>query len=164
MNATNAQQLAESKYRRGTVLGLTVAEIFILLLFLLMLVFLVLWQDLQVNQQEQQEEIEQLQQFRSQWETPLAGIETPDELRGLREFNETWEEPLEGIEIPEEIETLREFKEDLAQGDTDLLSDLAEAKREAHEAEEAKDRLQEELDRDRQDHAEAKEQLTLANQ
>ena len=136
MNA-NARQLAESKYRRGTVLGLTVAEIFILLLFLLMLVFLVLWQDLQVNQQEQQEE-----------------------LRNLREFYETWEKPLEGIEIPEEIETLKEFKEDLAQGDTDLLRDLAVARREAREAVEGSDRLQEELDQERRDHAQAKEQLS----
>ena len=54
----NAQHLAESKYRRGTVLGLTVAEVFILLLFLLMLVFLVIWQELEAKQREQQEATE----------------------------------------------------------------------------------------------------------
>ena len=39
----------DSSYRRGTVLGLTVAEVFILLLFLLMLVFLALAQEWQTE-------------------------------------------------------------------------------------------------------------------
>ena len=66
MNAS-AEERAESRYRRGAVLGLTIAEIFILLLFLLVLAFLVLWHDLEAEQKEQQ-------QFREQWKAPLKEI------------------------------------------------------------------------------------------
>ena len=79
-------RLANSKYRRGTILGLTVAEVFILLLFLLMLVFLVLSQEQiqQLNQQEQDlQRLESLEEFRDTWEDSLSGIETPDEIVAL---------------------------------------------------------------------------------
>ena len=172
----NAQHLAESKYRRGTILGLTVAEIFILLLFLLMLVFVVVWQELEAQQQGQQEVIEQLQraldplqEFSERWEAPLAGIETPSELRNLREFNETWEKSLEGIERPDEIYTLKELREDVkrSQGDAGegLFRDLVEAGRAMREAEEDNKRLQEELVQATQGHEEAEERVTqLSNE
>lgn len=169
-----AQKIADSKYRRGTVLGLTVAEIFILLLFLLMLVFLVIWQDLQAQQMEQQEaneqlqrELEPLREFKERWEEPLEGVETPTELRNLQEFNEQWEEPLEGIETPDEILTLKELKEDLErlQGDAgeELLRDLVEAERGMREAIEDNEQLREELKNERQYREETQDQISQLN-
>ena len=83
---TETRNFAESKYRRGTILGLTVAEIFILLLFLLMLVFLVLTQEQQAREQEQAQELAELSDFRETWEQSLAGIQTPDEIVALRRW------------------------------------------------------------------------------
>ena len=57
--AEPSTSLDQSKYRRGTILGLTVAEVFILLLFLLMLVFLVLSQEQERRLEEQQREMAQ---------------------------------------------------------------------------------------------------------
>ena len=45
---SSGRESADAAYRRGTVLGLTVAEVFIILLFLLMLVFLAVAQEWQV--------------------------------------------------------------------------------------------------------------------
>ena len=92
-----SSEFAQSKYRRGTILGLTVAEIFILLLFLLMLVFLVL------SQEQRAREREQLVREREQ----------AQELARLTEFRDTWEESLMGIETPEEIVTLRRLRDDI---------------------------------------------------
>ena len=46
---TRSRRNRNAAYRRGTVLGLTIAEVFILLLFLLMLVFLALAQEWQAK-------------------------------------------------------------------------------------------------------------------
>jgi len=81
-------RLAESRYRRGTVLGLTVAEIFILLLFLLMLIFLLLWREIEAQQQEQQEELDKLKGFVGRWEEPLSGIKDPREIATLIRIRE----------------------------------------------------------------------------
>lgn len=97
MTNTEFSGFAQSKYRRGTILGLTVAEIFILLLFLLMLVFLVL------SQEQLAQEREQLAREREQ----------ARELADLTEFRDTWEEPLAGIETPEEIVALQRLRENI---------------------------------------------------
>lgn len=85
----HSANLAQSKYRRGTILGLTVAEIFILLLFLLMLVFLVLSQEQTQRLEQQKQEMEQLQVFRETWEESLVGIETPDEIVALKRWRDS---------------------------------------------------------------------------
>ena len=89
--ATFVQDSAASAYRRGTVLGLTVAEVFILLLFLLMLVFLALTQE---------------------WETE-TGREPTDvevELQGVRSTLEAVRQIVgeykESIPVPDEPVTL----------------------------------------------------------
>ncbi len=92
-----SQNFAEMKYRQGTILGLTVAEVFILLLFLLMLVFLILSQDQQAREDAKDEELAKLNQ----------------ELAQLREYRETWEQALAGIETPDEIVTLRRWRENV---------------------------------------------------
>lgn len=157
MNAS-AEQRAESRYRRGAVLGLTIAEIFILLLFLLVLAFLVLWQDLEAEQKEQE-------QFRDRWEAPLKGIETPEELRQLRVFSETWEDPLQGFEAPSEIATLKALKEEVEQSHGDLYRQLVEAQSEGSDAVEENRRLEEALVEERQEREQAEQQVSqLSNE
>jgi len=119
-----ATSAAQSKYRRGTILGLTVAEVFILLLFLLMLVFLVLSQEQEQRFEQQQREMAQQEQ----------------QLRNLQAFKDTWEEPLAGIETPDEIVALKRWREDVAAnsqgGETEqLLNQIMEAERQRSEAE-----------------------------
>lgn len=118
--------LAQSKYRRGTILGLTVAEIFILLLFLLMLVFLVLSQEQTQQLEQQEQELEQLQAFRETWEEPLAGIETPDEVVALKRLRDSVAASTRGSETEH------------------LLDQLVEVERERIEAETARQALEEE--------------------
>lgn len=83
-----SSEFAQSKYRRGTILGLTVAEIFILLLFLLMLVFLVLSQEQRAREREQAQQLARLTEFRDTWEESLMGIETPEEIVTLRRLRD----------------------------------------------------------------------------
>ena len=149
MNAS-AEERAESRYRRGAVLGLTIAEIFILLLFLLVLAFLVLWQDLEAEQKEQQ-------QFRERWEAPLKEIETPEELRRLRVFNETWEEPLQGFETPSEIATLKALKEEVEQSHGDLYRNLVETQSAGSDAIEENRRLEDALVEERREREQAEQ-------
>ena len=81
---------AQSKYRRGAILGLTVAEIFILLMFLLMLILLVLdWAE-EKRREQQQQELLGLQQFQDTWAETLAeaGIQTPDDILILERWRE----------------------------------------------------------------------------
>jgi len=113
--------LAQSKYRRGTILGLTVAEVFILLLFLLMLVFLVL-------SQEQERRLEAQERKISQQE---------GQLEGLRVFVDTWKEPLAGIETPDEVLILKRGSEEFSANSpgSALLAGLKEAERQRDEAE-----------------------------
>lgn len=139
----NARQVANAKYRRGTVLGLTVAEIFILLLFLLMLVFLVLWQDWQSDSEEQREEIGQLQQQLQLLQE--AGIETPDEIRTLVALNDYVEQMQQRTEQSESSD------------EPNLLAVFDEAERARREAVEETERLNEALEQERQARQEAEE-------
>lgn len=122
--AEPSTSLAQSKYRRGTILGLTVAEVFILLLFLLMLVFLVLSQEQERRLGEQQREMAQQQQ----------------QMGELQAFKDTWEEPLAGMETPDEVVALKRWRDEVGAnsqgGETQrLLNQLVEAQRERGEAE-----------------------------
>ena len=82
----------DAAYRRGTVLGLTVAEVFILLLFLALIALLALVRDWQVEQNAAQDRLTQM-------ETQL----------------QTWQPVIEKFEAPEEIATLHQQKEDAQQ-------------------------------------------------
>ena len=128
-----SMSFAESKYRRGTILGLTVAEIFILLLFLLMLIFLVLSQEQTQQLEQQQEELEQQE----------------EELAQLTVFRETWERSLAGIERPEEIVALKRWRDDVMENsrssDTErLLSQLVQAEQERDASESEREELEKE--------------------
>ncbi len=102
--SNESQNFAQMKYRRGTILGLTVAEIFILLLFLLMLVFLVLNQDQRAREDAKDQELVELREYRRTWEKSLTGIETPDEIMILRRWQETVDSPQGNT--PEELKRL----------------------------------------------------------
>lgn len=95
--ATSVRDDPDSAYRRGTVLGLTVAEIFILLLFLLMLVFLSLAQE---------------------WESEMEkkGTDTERELQEarsvLKDVRQVVEEAKDSIPVPDSPVTLVSGEED----------------------------------------------------
>lgn len=109
---------AKAGYRRGTVLGLTVAEIFILLLFLLMLAFLVLAQEWRQQQDRQAEAEAQLEEV------------LPDFL----DNPEDWMSALEPFETPEDIQTLRRQKDAADRHAETLQHALEEAERRRDEA------------------------------
>ena len=121
-------RLADSKYRRGAILGLTVAEIFILLLFLLMLVFLVLSQEQTFQIARQEQDLQELETFRETWEESLAGIETPEEIMALTR----WRDSVAGSRGNESRQ---------------LLEQLAEAERERKTVESRRQRAVEENER-----------------
>ena len=88
--ATPPGTSADAAYRRGTVLGLTVAEIFILLLFLLLLAFLTWEVDREqtlIELAEAQETLQAVDQV-EQWKEVVDEFETPDEILTLRRQKE----------------------------------------------------------------------------
>ena len=93
-------QEADAAYRRGTVLGLTVAEVFVLLLFLLMLAFLALTQSsesAELRQSDYAEAVEKLEQAQN-------------ELAVARRQYEPWESVIREFKAPDEIVTLHRDK------------------------------------------------------
>ena len=110
---------ADAAYRRGTVLGLTVAEIFILLLFLLLLAFLT-WED------ERERAVTELAEARQ----TLQAIDQIDR----------WKQVVAEFETPEEVLTLRRQKE-RAERDAEMHQEQAEALRELLEGESAADAI-----------------------
>ena len=138
----------DADYRRGTVLGLTVAEVFILLLFLLLLALLVLVRDWEVERER-----EALEQKRLN-----------DQLVALRTRQDKWQSVIQEFETPEEIVTLRQQKEQ-AERDADILRDAIDQSDEATQrvARQVEARREAERERDaaKQDLAETQRQLDL---
>ena len=116
-----------AQYRRGTVLGLTVAEVFILLLFLLMLAFLVLTNDWQ-QQQLEWEEHQQPMLNRLQEVLPLVASNP-----------EAWAEAVAEFEAPEEIVTLSRQKREAERQRDEAERILVQQNVARLEAEEARD-------------------------
>ena len=129
----------DAAYRRGTVLGLTMAEIFILLLFLILLAFLALAQSWDRKRESE----------------TTATQELRDELVAL----EKWRPVAEEFETPDEVVTLKRDKERAEQAakrhrrQNEALRDVlakedgsaAEAVRVAQEAERRAEEAMEEL-------------------
>lgn len=82
---------SDADYRRGTVLGFTVAEIFILLLFLLLLLFLIRKHHMDVLAVEQQN----------------AVVQKEEQLAVLQKKIEPWSAVIEEFKEPDVIETLK---------------------------------------------------------
>lgn len=100
---------SDNEYRRGAVLGLTVAEIFILLLFLLLLVFLGLERnlarqsaELRVQLKETQERLAPLRE----WEPVIKEFEAPEEIATLRRQIQDLREIVEGDSAHQEVARL----------------------------------------------------------
>ena len=75
---------SDAEYRRGTVLGLTVAEVFILLLFLLLLLFLVLDRHWEAQLKENKETLGVLENKLHQWSEVMEEFDAPDEVVTLK--------------------------------------------------------------------------------
>ena len=87
---TTSAATADAEYRRGSVLGLTVAEIFILLLFLLLLVYLALNENWTARGGTLGEELDQLRQQLTvkdkklrEWQGVIEEFQTPQEVQTL---------------------------------------------------------------------------------
>ena len=86
----------DADYRRGTVLGLTVAEVFILLLFLLLLALLVLVREWEVEREAE----------------TARRVQMEDRLAAMQKQHEEWQAVIREFKAPEEIVTLRQQKEE----------------------------------------------------
>ena len=143
----------DSAYRRGTVLGLTVAEVFILLLFLLMLVFLALAQEWETELDgpttKAEEKLEEarsvLSEVREVVEEYQGSIPVPDEPitleRGQENEVAVSEEPPNGSDesLPEDVRELLEQASEVIQKQE---MEIQQAEKRAEEAETAKDSAQ----------------------
>ena len=85
-----------SEYRRGTVLGLTIAEVFILLIFLILLAFL----GLASNWEEKEEEYRADRQLLSVWHDIIQEFQAPEEIRTLHSKATRLEQQLKSSETP----------------------------------------------------------------
>ena len=128
----------DADYRRGTVLGLTVAEVFILLLFLLLLALLVLvrdWEAERETEADRREEMEDrlavLQKRQDEWQPLMEQFKTPEEILTLHQQKEEAERNAK--EHREQAEALRKI---LSQSDaaTKEAAEQAKARREAEKA------------------------------
>ncbi len=108
-------QHGEALYRRGAVFGLTVAEIFILLVFILLLVFLALARQWQSEQGETEAELESAKtelKVLEPWKPVIAEFEAPEEVETLRLAEAKATRELVAAEeklrmLQEKVETLR---------------------------------------------------------
>ena len=91
---------ADVAYRRGTVLGLTVAEIFVILLFLLMLAFLAFTHSLENSDAMRAEHSEMKKELE----------QTKHELTTIQSQYEAWDRVISQFEAPDEIVTLHRDK------------------------------------------------------
>lgn len=113
-----AAETSDAGYRRGSVLGLTLAEVFILLLFLLLLALLVSMRDWRKREEELERQLEAL----APWQAIHKEFETPDEVLTLRQRKG---------ELEDEVDRLH----DLVQADdpTKRALDALERERQARE-------------------------------
>ena len=139
MSAQAHLRHGEALYRRGAVFGLTVAEIFILLVFVLLLVFLTLARQWQSEKREAEERLESVRTELEPWKPVIAEFEAPEQVESLR---------LAEAKAQRELETLREVVEasgEPAENPTELLDRLREAVDEQVAAQEEYERIREEL-------------------
>ena len=73
----------DASFSRGTVFGLTVAEVFILLVFVLLMIFLTFMRQTQQEKQEREARLLQVEQTVSRWRPVTEVFETPEEVLTL---------------------------------------------------------------------------------
>jgi len=127
----------DSEYRRGTVLGLTIAEVFILLIFLLLLALLGLtshWQEAAKESSDKRDQI--LYEWRD-----ILESHTPDEIKTLTSKAPKLEQQVQMFRnerktLRKDLEKLREEKEVLKE-EREMLKEQAKASEKAAESAEA---------------------------
>ena len=106
-------------YSRGTLLGLTVAEIFILLVFLLLLIFLGLEDERTVQEEKQKSDLTVL----GEWKPIINEFKTPEKVRTLvKQTNEAMKQAEEQIANLEGKNTDLEQKLEDAQAENNILT------------------------------------------
>ncbi len=138
----NPNPEATSHYRRGTVFGLTVAEIFILLLFLLLILLAVFEEDAAEQRTDTQEKLRATQEKLSElepWEPVARLFETPEEVVTLRRARD--EAVRQAERHQEEAKRLKE----VIGGEVTAVKAIEVAVAAKHEAEERAEQAQEEL-------------------
>ena len=112
----------DAEYRRGAILGLTVAEVFILLLFMLLLLFIVLTNDLKKRGEavaaklvESQERLVRAEVRLEEWQGVMTEFKAPEEIVTLRREKAKLEQTAE--QHRQETQVLREVIEQMDQTD-----------------------------------------------
>ena len=115
----------DAEYRRGAILGLTVAEVFILLLFMLLLLFLALTNDWKKRQDaaakkliENQERLVQVEARLEEWQGVMAEFKAPEEVATLRREKVKLEQTAE--QHRQETQVLRKVIEQIDQHSTPI--------------------------------------------
>ena len=90
----------DSAYRRGTLLGLTIAEIFILLIFVLLLAFLGFNSSQEEELKEREQALQELRDQEEEWK------ETKRERERLDTVLAVWRPVIDEFKTPEEVQTL----------------------------------------------------------
>lgn len=91
----------DSAYRRGALLGLTIAEIFILLIFVLLLAFLGFNSRQEEDLKEREQALQELRDQEEEWK------ETKRERERLDTVLAVWRPVIDEFKSPEEVQTLR---------------------------------------------------------
>lgn len=132
----------DSAYRRGTVFGLTIAEIFILLIFLVLLALLGLagyWQEREKEYEAQRERHRGREQILSEWRDVIE-FHTPDQIKNLIRKMPSLEQ---------ENQNLRRKNENLRKRTEDSERETERAREKEGEAKEKQERLKRELDEEK---------------
>ncbi len=139
----------DMEYRRGAVLGLTVAEVFVLLLFLLLIVFLGMERNWKKQSDERQEQLAEAQERLApleQWQSIIREFETPEEIVTLQR------QRTEAAQVAErfrrENDTLRQLVEEGDPAGAEaarLAEEVRRASEEVQQAQQQAEQFEEEL-------------------
>lgn len=132
---------SDQAYRRGTILGLTIAEVFILLVFLLLLTLLLLTEQWKEERAEAADDKESLVQKNEALQRDLG--REREEKEEIRQILFEWKDP-SSIPAPEEVETLHDRVKN-------LQNQIDKTRKEKNEALQQNETLERELERERKD-------------
>ena len=134
----------DAEYRRGAILGLTVAEVFILLLFMLLLLFIALTNDLKKRREaaaeklvESQERLVRAEARLEEWQEVMTEFKAPEEIVTLRREKAKLEQTAE--QHRQETQVLREVLEQMDQTDqrsAQFVEQMLEAQRQVKDIKE----------------------------
>ena len=145
-----------NEYRRGTVLGLTIAEIFILLIFLILLALL----GLASNWEEKEKEYRADRQVLSVWRDIIEEFQAPEKIRTLHRKATRLEQELKNSEMLGAEKTLTTLSEENAEL-REMIEEIHEERERLHNE---NTKLREEIEIIREEREELhKENTRLSN-